>query len=68
MAHARYIAPRLAPGEAGCTSIRNWVDAMGRVVDDELKSKEAISAADGHWRKKDIGTDVAVKVEPESEG
>lgn len=67
MAHSRYIAPRLQPGDAGCKSLKKWVEAMTKVVEDEVKSKGEIALADGHW-KKDIGTQVAVKVEPENTG
>jgi hypothetical protein len=61
LAHARYIAPKLAPGDTGRKSLRRWVDAMEKLVQDEWISREQIRRADGHREKQEIGTDVAVK-------
>ena len=48
LAHARYIAPSLPPGEIGRRSLKKWLDAMTKVVEDERRSKGEIEQADGH--------------------
>ena len=61
LAHARYIAPKQVPGGTHRRSLRTWVDAMERLVEDEQSSRERIKMADGHREKQEIGTDVLVK-------
>jgi hypothetical protein len=51
LAHARYIASALAASTTKPPSMRRWIQAMDKVVDDEHRSRMEIAAADGHRRE-----------------
>lgn len=64
LAHARFIAPSLPPGEVGRRSLRKWLEAMDNVVEDEKRSRGEIELADGHKRPVEgMGSAVKVKAD-----